>query len=158
MNNKKIIYLTSFLILALFLVSSCDQAVGDLEKGVRDLHVRKLTAKQVTVSGETNTNSLSTFSLDVIAPNPNPSKIGGRVNIQDGIMSFGMQGIGGNFVFDGDLYTTESLHSKGSASFEDKQIELNEGTLQLHQLSGDGNAYACLDKNGILFRNDEPCK
>ena len=86
---KKIIILGTFLVLALFVISACNQAVGAPVK------------KNLEVNG----------NLIVV----------------------------------------------GSAAFENKQIELNEGTLQLHKLSGQGNAYACLNSNGVLFRSNNPC-
>lgn len=159
-TKKKIIYLSVFLVIALFLISACNQAVGKKVTPVedanidKDLTLRNLNAQQVTVSGETNTNRLSAFSIDII----NPNKVGARMTIQDNAMVFGMQSAEGNFAFDGDLASTGNLIIVGSAAFENKQVEINEGTLQLHQLSGQGNAYACLNANGVLFRSNIPCK
>jgi hypothetical protein len=60
-------------------------------------------------------------------------------------------------LFGGPAVASEDLIVLGSAAFENKQIELNEGTIQLHQLSGSGNAYACLNSIGVLFRSSVPC-
>jgi len=152
-TNNKTIILGTILVLVLFFISACQGTVGAPTKGGRDLTVRNLYSQQATVSGETNTNKLSAFSIDVI----NPNKVGGRMSIQDNTMVFGMQGAEGSFSFDGALTSTGNLIVVGSATFENKQIELNEGTLQLHQLSGQGNAYACLNANGVLFRSNTRC-
>jgi hypothetical protein len=46
----------------------------------------------------------------------------------------------------------------GSFGFTESMITLNADRIRMEKLSGSGNAYACLDSDGYLFRSDTPCK
>jgi len=46
---------------------------------------------------------------------------------------------------------------EGDATFEGKLIALNDVELPQLAGNGNGNAYACLDSQGKLFRSETPC-
>ena len=66
--------------------------------------------------------------------------------------------IAGRVSIDGKIISTTAGSTSALVLASDVDSIIVEGRLSVPKLGGEGNAYACLDSNGLLFRSDTPCK
>ncbi|WP_305909775.1 hypothetical protein Q9L42_003695 [Methylomarinum sp. Ch1-1] len=64
----------------------------------------------------------------------------------------------GRITIDGKIISTSPGTTSALVLASDVDSIIVEGRLSVPKLGGKGNAYACLDNNGLLFRSETPCK
>ena len=64
----------------------------------------------------------------------------------------------GRVSIDGKIISTTAGSTSALVLTSDVNAVIVEGRLSIPKLGGEGNAYACLDNNGLLFRSDVPCQ
>lgn len=64
----------------------------------------------------------------------------------------------GRVSIDGKIISTTAGSMSALVLTSDVNAVIVEGRLSIPKLSGEGNAYACLDNHGLLFRSDVPCQ
>ena len=64
----------------------------------------------------------------------------------------------GSISINGKIISTSPGSTSALVLASDVDAIIVEGRLSIPKLGGEGNAYACLDKYGLLFRSDKPCK
>ena len=63
----------------------------------------------------------------------------------------------GRISIDGKIISTSPGSTSALVLASDVDSIIVEGRLSIPKLGGEGNAYACLDSHGLLFRSDKPC-
>ena len=66
--------------------------------------------------------------------------------------------VSGRVSIDGKIISTTKDSTSALVLTSDVNSVIVEGGVTVTKLRGEGNAYACIDGNGGLFRSDTPCK
>ena len=163
--NKKLVYLFAVLVAGLFVISSCSQqeAVGvrarNLDLGEDNVPVlpgdneRNIKANSCNNDEVCEINSIKMEYLSI------DGKTISTRRTSNLILNAG--GDGNSDVVIGDLY----LQGKTIGSTEGHALILKggsgiviDGETSFDRLTGEGNAYVCLNNQGKLFRSNNPCR
>ncbi|PKM36747.1 MAG: hypothetical protein CVV06_09420 [Gammaproteobacteria bacterium HGW-Gammaproteobacteria-10] len=80
----------------------------------------------------------------------------GQVLVQGPLVSESL--LAGIVTIDGKMISTSKDSTSALILTSDANSVIVEGNLTVTKLSGEGNAYACIDSHGSLFRSNTPCK
>ena len=166
--SKKLIYIFVILVAGLFIISACEQAVGvrarQLDRGGADNI--KANSCDADNSCEVNSLLLSSNSYEGDKPTIKAEGNGIILNKKTVIQGYlSADEIILNKIFlSSNSYEGEqpTIEASGNGIILNKKVII-EGYVDAHEilsssLIGKGNAYACINSQGKLFRSNNPCR